>query len=342
MNKTLLNKLFKEEKLDIIFSMSEQTRLWYSGIQASAGFLVIKPKKATLVVDSRYIEYATKNAVNVDVVLASRGVLKGLETTPFKRIGIEEEYLTIAERKTISELYPKAKLIPFSSQSLRAIKDDNEIKLIKHAASISLKAINKLKKKIKPGVTELALAIELENLQRKFGASKGSFDAIVVSGKRGALPHGQPSTKKLQKGELVTIDFGAIYKGYCSDITRTFHVGTVKNEELLTIERVLREAQKLGVAAVKPGVTTNAIDKICRDYITEAGYGEFFVHSTGHGLGIDVHEKPNVTRYKAYNVKLKPGMVITVEPGIYIEDLGGIRVEDDVLVTKDGHEVLSR
>ncbi|GFS14446.1 XAA-PRO dipeptidase [Elysia marginata] len=150
------------------------------------------------------------------------------------------------------------------------------------------------------------------------------------------------SERKLQDGELVTIDFGTIFEGYCSDITRTFHVGNVTDPKLLEIEEVLREAQKRGVEAVRPGITTLEVDKVCRDYITEKGYGKYFVHSTGHGLGIDVHELPNVSAIPRWSRELKPGMIITIEPGIYIAGLGGIRVEDDVLVTENGHEVLSR
>uniref|UniRef100_A0A2C9L540 Peptidase M24 domain-containing protein n=1 Tax=Biomphalaria glabrata TaxID=6526 RepID=A0A2C9L540_BIOGL len=202
-------------------------------------------------------------------------------------------------------------------------------------------ALEKVKPFIKEGISEKELDAKLEYEIRMLGAEKSSFDAIIASGYRGALPHGRASNKIIKNGELITFDFGAIYNGYCSDITRTLHVGEVTDPKLLEIEAVLIEAQRLGKLAVKPGVSTFEVDKVCRDYISEKGYGKYFTHSTGHGLGIEVHEAPGVSFNKSVETILEPGMVITVEPGIYIEGFGGIRIEDDILVTENGHEVLS-
>ena len=343
MNKTQLIKTMNENKLDVIYSTSEQMRLWYTGVISSAGVLFVELEEATLLIDGRYIELAQRSAKNVNVVLLKGTVLKEFaDKQDYKRIGVEKEYMTLAEKATLEKLFPNAEIVPISGAELRIIKDEEEIELMRKAGSIAMKALKELEKDMVPGVTELELDRKLEFLIRKHGGQKGSFDAIVVSGKNGSLPHGKPTDKKLQNGELLTIDFGALYKGYCSDITRTFHIGEITDEKLLDIDKVLREAQILGKKAVKPGVTTGDIDKICRDYITEKGYGEYFVHSTGHGLGIDVHELPNVTQSKGFSRELFEGMVITVEPGIYIPEFGGIRVEDDILVTKDGYEVLSK
>ncbi len=343
MNNKRLLKTFEDNNLDVIYSTSEQMRLWYTGLKASAGFLFVEKEEATLLIDSRYIELAEKTAKNVSVILFKKDELKTFASErEYKRIGVEKEYMTLSEREALDTLFPDAEIVLISGAALRIIKDEEEIALMRKAGNIAMTALKELSKDIVPGVTELELDRKLEFLLRKHGAEKGSFDAIVVSGANGSLPHGKPSSKELKDGELLTIDFGAIWKGYCSDITRTFHVGTVTDEKLLEIEAVLTEAQKRGKEAVKPGVTTVEIDKICRDYITEKGYGEFFVHSTGHGLGIDVHELPNVTSNVKFSTILEAGMVITVEPGIYIPNFGGIRIEDDVLVTSDGYEILSK
>jgi Xaa-Pro aminopeptidase len=241
------------------------------------------------------------------------------------------------------ELKKSMKTINFvfiNGTKLRMVKTNEESKILKEAANISHKALNAVKHLIKPGISEIEIRNNLEFQMLKFGAEKPGFDSIVVSGERSALPHGKPSSKLLKEGELVTIDFGAQYKGYTADITRTFKVGDVTDQKLLEIFEVVKEAQELGIKAVKPGVLASTIDKICRDYIISKGYGEYFVHGTGHGLGVEVHEEPYVTPIS--KDILQVGNVITVEPGIYIPNLGGTRFEDDILVTNDGYEILSR
>ncbi len=173
---------------------------------------------------------------------------------------------------------------------------------------------------------------------RKQGAVSSSFDIIVASGVRSALPHGVASEKTIESGELVTLDFGAYYEGYCSDITRTLAVGNI-SDELKTIYETVRVAQQLGIDGIKPGMTGKEADALTRDYIKEKGYGDYFGHSTGHGLGMEVHEAPGLSM--ASDVPLQPGMVVTVEPGIYIPGVGGTRIEDDILITETGNERLN-
>lgn len=337
-----LHKIFENEGLDAIISFSEQTRLWLTEVKTSFGYLFVEKTNIDLFVDGRYIEMANKNAKNTNVhLIKEHSFNEYIASKKYEKIGIENEYLVNSERELIQKWFPDAELISFSAAKLRIQKEDNEIQNVKKACEIALKSLEEIKPLIKEGISEKELDAELEKRIRMNGGEKGSFDAIIASGERSSLPHGRASDKILKNGELITIDFGAYYKGYASDITRTFHVGNVTNPKLLEIEKILREAQIRGVAAVKPGVTTGAIDKICRDYITEKGYGQYFTHSTGHGLGIDVHELPNVSSNPKYDWVLEEGMIITVEPGIYIEGVGGIRVEDDVLVTKTGHKVLS-
>ena len=342
MDKRELNKIFKNEGIDALVTTKEQTRLWFTQVSMSAGILVIEKKGATLFADGRYFEMASKNAKNVVVKLYNKENLdKFFKEKKYKTIGIESG-TTLSEFDYLKNLVGFKNHVQINGQQLRIVKSDDEIKIMAKAGRIALKSLKELKKNLKIGMTEIEIANMLDSLMRKNGAFKSSFEPIVVSGKRGSLPHGNPSTKKINDGDYITIDFGALYKGYASDVTRTFKIGKAKSPKMDEVYKVVQKAQRAGVEAVKPGVTTNSIDKICRDIITEAGYGEYFVHSTGHGLGIDVHELPNVTSNPSFKTKLRSGMVITVEPGIYIPGLGGVRIEDDVLVTKEGHRVLSK
>lgn len=343
MNKRTLEQIFIEKEVDVLFSSSPYTRLWFSKVNTSDGYMFIEKSQATLIVDGRYIEYAKKEAKNAAVLLNTefKTFIESKQVS-YKRIAIEEDYLTLVGENQIKKFFPNAELVRINGSKLRVIKTQDEAEKVRKAAQIALTALEKVKPFIKEGVSEKEIDARLEFEIRMSGGEKGSFDPIIASGFRGALPHGRASSKLIKNGELITVDFGAIYEGYCSDITRTFRVGEVTDPKLLEIESVLREAQKLGVAAVKPGVATHEIDKICRDYITSKGYGQYFTHSTGHGLGIEVHEAPSVASNVALSTILEPGMIITVEPGIYIEGFGGIRVEDDVLVTETGHDVLSK
>ena len=190
----------------------------------------------------------------------------------------------------------------------------------------------------KPGMKEIEVSNELISFMKGLGASKESFDIIVASGKRGALPHGAASNKVIEDGDFVTIDYGCVYNGYCSDITRSFLVGK-QNKKMEEVYKIVKAAQEAAIKGVKAGIKACEVDKIARDYITSKGYGEYFIHSTGHGLGIEVHDPISVSSKS--DMVLEENMIITVEPGIYIPNVGGIRIEDDVLVTKDGYKVMT-
>lgn len=222
----------------------------------------------------------------------------------------------------------------------RMVKNEKEIARMSRAAEITDQVYQKVLKTARSGMSEKDLAKTILNSFEELGAEGLSFDTIVVSGENGALPHGQPSDKIIKEGELITTDFGCKYQGYCSDFTRTFAVGKEINPKLKEIYQIVQEAQWKGIQAVKTGVNCNEIDQIVRDYIQQKGYGEYFAHSTGHGLGIEVHEAPSISTRD--NTLLQPGMIITIEPGIYIPDLGGVRIEDDVLVTKNGYVLLTQ
>lgn len=223
-------------------------------------------------------------------------------------------------------------------EKLRLIKTESEIKILKEAADIADAAFKHILEFIRPGVTELEVSNELEFFMRKAGAISSSFDIIVASGYRSALPHGVASDKIIETGDFVTLDFGAYYKGYVSDITRTVAVGK-PDDKLKEIYGIVLEAQLRGLAGIKPGMTGKEADALTRNFIAQKGYGENFGHSTGHGIGLEVHEGPALS-IKSDTV-LEPGMVVTVEPGIYIPGLGGVRIEDDTLITKDHNETLN-
>lgn len=345
MDKKDLTTFVNDRKAQAIISMSEQTRVWYSSVQTSDGILVIETEKAYLFVDGRYTEYAQKNAENVEV-LDIRDFSKFLEKKQYQAVLLEKDYLKINDYEKLNQLLMKANekvtKIFINGQELRIKKDAEELKKISKACDISLQAYKKVRSQLKVGVTENEIAALMTYEMKLLGADKESFDPIVAFGPSSAEPHHHPTKRKLKDGDIVKLDFGALYKGYSADITRTFFFGTAKadKKELKKILKIVEEAADLGIKAVKPGAYTDEIDKLVRDYIVAQGYGDKFVHSLGHGLGVDVHELPNLSRVS--RVKLEPGMVITVEPGIYLEGLGGARIENDILVTEKGYRVLSK
>ncbi len=345
MNRSVLDEFFVQFELDAIISKSYQTKLWFSEIMVSEGYIVIEKTKATLFVDGRYFEYAKNHARNVEVVLLEgESFNKFIQARNFGKIAIESDYLEVTHYNRLKNTLPNAIIINIKGQELRMLKDANEVSKIQKAVNISLDAFDKLQSFITEGVSEIELDNKLNYLMKRLGADKESFESIVAFGANSAMPHHHPTNKLLKDGDIVKIDFGCFFKGYASDITRTMiykkSTATVVDPKLSQILTIVEEAARRGREAVRPGISSKELDDICRQYITEMGYGEFFIHSTGHGLGIDVHEIPSVSAKMP--MILEPGMVITIEPGIYIENLGGARIEDDVLVTDSGHLVLSR
>ncbi|WP_390485644.1 M24 family metallopeptidase, partial [Staphylococcus pseudintermedius] len=220
-------------------------------------------------------------------------------------------------------------------ETIRQTKDEGEIKAIQKAAQIVDEAYKYILTLVKPGMTEKEVKAHLESKMLHLGADDTSFDTIVASGIRGAMPHGVASDKVIQSGEMVTLDFGAYYNGYCSDITRTFAVGQ-PSEEMVKIYNIVLKSQEAAIAAIRPGMTGKEMDSIARDIITEAGYGKHFGHSLGHGIGLDIHELPGLSQKS--DVVLEKNHCVTIEPGIYVEGLGGVRIEDDILITENGGE----
>jgi Xaa-Pro aminopeptidase len=339
-----LREKFKENEIDGILVTSNYNRRYISGFTGTAGVALITEKEAKFITDFRYVDQASEQAVNFEIVQHKASLLEEianqLNELGIKKLGFEKAYVSFAQYEEYKNHFTNTELVPVSGmiENLRLIKDGQEIKILKEAAQIADAAFDHIISYIKPGLTELDVSNELEFFMRKQGAASSSFDIIVASGIRSAFPHGVASSKVIKKGELVTLDFGAYYKGYCSDITRTVAVGK-PTSELEKIYQTVLEAQLRGMNGIKPGMTGKEADALTRDYITEQGYGEYFGHSTGHGLGMEVHEGPGLSMKS--DTILQPGMVVTVEPGIYISGVGGTRIEDDTVITENGNETLT-
>lgn len=344
-----MNKLKKvqveleKKDLDGILITSAINREYITGFTGTAGAVLINKDQAIFMTDFRYTEQAAEQAVNFEIIehkeTLEKEIANQLTKLNIKRLAFEETQVTYATydlyKKTFdAELVPTRDLI----ENLRIFKSEKELQIMRKAAEIADKAFEHIQTFIKPGVKEIDVSNELEFFMRKLGATSSSFDTIVASGLRSALPHGVASEKEIKNGELVTLDYGALYKGYCSDITRTVSVGEI-SDELREIYETVLHAQKLGVEKIGPGITGKEADSITRNYIIDKGYGKYFGHSTGHGLGMEVHEAPSLSHRS--NMELKPNMVVTVEPGIYIPDVGGCRIEDDIVITETGNVRLS-
>ncbi|TMW73761.1 M24 family metallopeptidase [Alteribacter natronophilus] len=339
-----LRALFSEKEIDGILIMSPTNRRYVTGFTGSAGAALISDSEAVFITDFRYTEQAAEQAEGYRIVQHTRPIHEEVaaqaEALGIKRLGFEKDHMTYGTFDTYKNVI-NGELIPVAGmvEKLRMIKDENELQTIREAVEIADAAFSHIQSYIRPGVREIDVSNELEFFMRKRGAVSSSFDIIVASGYRSALPHGVASEKKIERGELVTLDFGAYYKGYCSDITRTVAVGEV-SDELKKIYDTVLQAQLKGMEGLKAGITGIQADALTRDYIKEQGYGEYFGHSTGHGLGMEVHEGPGLS-FKSDTV-LEPGMVVTVEPGIYVAGTGGTRIEDDAVVTENGNECLSK
>jgi Xaa-Pro aminopeptidase len=338
-----LRSNFSTLGIDGMLITSPFNRRYISNFTGSAGVVLISEEKAQFLTDFRYIEQASKQCQGFEIIKITGSipeeVAQQAKKLGIQKLGFEEDFLSYSSFK----LYAKeieSELVPFSGiiEKLRLIKTDAEIKILKVAADIADAAFKHILDFLRPGKTELEVSNELEFFMRRAGATSSSFDTIVASGHRSALPHGVASDKVIEAGDIVTMDYGCYYNGYVSDITRTVAVGE-PDAKLKEIYDIVLEAQLLGMAGIKPGMTGREADAITRDYITEKGYGEYFGHSTGHGIGLEIHEGPGLSMKS--DVILEPGMVVTCEPGIYIPGLGGVRIEDDTLITKDHNEALT-
>ena len=312
------------------------------------GVVLVTEDECRYYTDSRYIEAAERQITGcgIQVIGGGKGHMalahEDILRLGITRIGIQEEYLTLLSfnnwRKALGEgvtLVPAGGLIA----DLRAAKDEEELALMRQAQAITDKTFAEILNHVKEGVTEQEIAALITYYHMKFGASKNSFDPIVASGSNGSMPHAVPGGKKIQKGEFVTMDFGSIYGGYCSDMTRTVAVGQ-PTEEMERVYHIVAEAQRRGIAAARAGVIGGEVDKVARDYIAAEGYGDCFGHGLGHSLGLEIHEDPGFRG--GCKTAIPAGAVVSVEPGIYLPGRFGARIEDVVVVQEGGCEVLTR
>jgi len=326
-----------------VFLVSHLPNIRYlCGFTGSAGLLLVETAGSTFFTDSRYTFQAREQVTGARIRIARRGLWRAAGETlrqkrSLRRLAYPPASLTLAQKDALDSATGRGRLRWISDQNavekLRAIKDDGEVAVLGEAARLISDVFRAVLPRIKPGQTELALAAEIEYEIKRRGAAGPSFDTIVASGPRSAWPHAQPSSKRLKKNELVVLDHGAILRGYCSDLTRTVFLG-VAPQKVRRLYRAVLEAQEAAKAVIQPGVKAADVDRAARSVLIRAGLGRYFTHSTGHGLGLEVHEMPRLG--KGEESVLQEGMVVTVEPGVYVEGLGGIRIEDDVVVTARG------
>lgn len=310
---------------------------------------VITDKDFHLVSDFRFKEQIEQEAGWVKLSLRTGNMAdelgRVLKELKVRRVGFEANFTTVGQidalGRVLKDLKATVELVPLENvmANLRKVKDDTEIDLIRKSVGIAEEAFNAIRAEVKPGQTENYLAGLLGFELRSRGASGSSFPVIVAAGANSSLPHYHPGEVLVQKDQPVLIDWGAVLKGYCSDLTRTLLVGRV-SDRMKEIYKVVLEAQQAAIEFLRPGVTGKQADRVARDIIEKAGYGPQFGHGLGHGLGREVHELPTL-RKTGQEEELRPGMVVTVEPGIYLPAEGGVRIEDDVLITHSGREVLS-
>ncbi|MFC5603524.1 M24 family metallopeptidase [Sporosarcina koreensis] len=334
-----LREALKEHGLDALLVTNPYNRRYLTGFTGSAGVAVVSAEDAVFITDFRYTEQAAEQVKGFRIVKHEKTIIEEVanqvEQMKIKTLGFEKDNVSFGTYELYNDkVDAELKAVSGIVEKLRMVKSADEIEVLKQAAKIADDAFAHICTFIKPGVTELEVSNELEMFMRKQGATSSSFDIIVASGERGALPHGVASDKVIQTGEMVTLDFGALYNGYISDITRTVAVGE-PSEKMREIYEVTLAAQELALEKIKPGMTGIEADAIARDYIKSKGYGEAFGHSTGHGIGLEVHEGPGLS-FRSETV-LEPNMAVTVEPGIYLPGIGGVRIEDDILITEDGN-----
>lgn len=350
-----LQKQLRREKVDALLVGQPHNRRYLSGFTAtdhnigeSSGVLLIPARgEGLLLTDFRYRLQAEQEVPHFQVRIYTRGLTNLLKSLLPKydiaRLGFESDYMLHSTHRAMKDAFKKKgiTLVPLSGviEKMRTIKDAEEIALIRESVTLNEQVFQDIFPTITSSQTEIDIALALEQRMRVLGASGASFDTIVAAGENSALPHAVPQNSRIGATGPLTIDMGLVLNGYCSDMTRTFIPGKRVTKKYQEIHRIVRQAQLAGMAAIKAGVRSKEVDKAARDIIADAGYGDYFGHSLGHGVGLAVHEAPRIsTRSKD---TLKSGMIVTVEPGIYIPGWGGIRLENMVLVTEEGCENLN-
>ena len=319
--------------------IESSTGLYYmTGIEMSAGSLIVNPKGARLLVDARYFEKCQQSSP-FPVILSSKSLKEYIKSDT---LGFDKENTTYARFEQLKKLKLKLKPVENPVKNLRLIKSPYEIKILRKAAKLGSEGYDFVCSQLKTGITEMELAQELEIFWKKRGGQGLAFEPIIAFGANSSMPHYTVSTTKLKKGNPVLIDIGVTYNHYHSDMTRVVFFGE-PHPKMLEIYSIVQKAQKEALKLCRPKTLIGELDGAARDLITSQGYGECFTHSLGHGIGLEVHEYPIIRNKAPYkDLKLEPGMVLTIEPGIYLPGFGGVRIEDTVLITKEGHHNLTK
>lgn len=341
----------KELQLDALLLTHPPDLAYLTNFTGDDSVGLITEKDFYLVTDFRYKEQAELEAgwlkTNIRDGKMSDAVAKTIGDAKVQKVGFEANFATFGQVNAVDKAIKDVTngrgvdLVPLEDVmvNIRKIKDDHEIDLIRKSVALAEEAFDAIRDEIKPGQTESYLAGLLIFELRSRGAADASFPPIVAAGTNSSLPHYRPGDTLVQKDQPLLFDWGALYRGYCSDLTRTFIIGRA-SPKLKQIYKVVLEAQLAAIKFLRPGVTTKQADRVARDVIEKAGFGDYFGHGLGHGIGRDIHELPTM-RHNAGEEELRPGMIVTVEPGIYLPGAGGVRIEDDVLITHSGCEVLS-
>ena len=345
-----LRESFDDAECDALLVTNLTNIRYLTGFTGSAGMFAVMDDELVFVTDGRYDQQSHEElagaGVDARVEIGTHGEVQRQAMSTalggIGRLGLEAGNVTWAQQRSFArEWFPREQLVPTAGlvEELRQFKDDGEVARIEAACAMADAALAAVRHRLGEHPTESEVALELEWQMRRLGADGISFDTIVASGPNGAKPHHQPEMRRIEEGDLVVIDFGALLDGYHSDMTRTIVVGEPSPTQAAMWDLVY-EAQAAGVAAVQPGVDAKAVDDACRSVIRDAGWGEAFVHGTGHGVGLDIHEAPRVAA--TADATLAAGQVVTVEPGVYLAEHGGVRIEDTVVVTSSGCRTLTR
>jgi len=345
---TRVNKVaaaLKFQAMDALLVTQPENLFYLSGFTGDAGALLITAGKSYIITDFRFIEQTREQCPHLEIFKIETTLVEALADLVGRlnlpSLYFETDYLSYKFYETLHEKLGEVVLHPLEGivEQFRLVKDQDELAAIQQAMSLLDEGYRHICGFIKPGVSEREVALELEIFMRLRGAEKTSFPFIVASGYRAALPHGEASAKAISLGEVVTLDFGVVVDNYCSDMTRTVALGA-PNDQIKEIYSIVLDAQLAGLGAVKAGVPASAVDKAAREVIASHGYGDYFGHSTGHGVGLAVHEGPTLNARNA--MVLQAGMVVTVEPGIYLPGIGGVRIEDSVVVEQNGYRLLTK
>ncbi len=340
-----VRKSLRQQHLEALVVSGLANIRYLCGYSGSSGLLWVTPQSTVFFTDFRYQEQARREVKASRAVIIKKSLLDDLLSwsglSRAERIGYEAGHLLCSQWEHITQRLRPRRLVSTLGlvEQARLVKDDYELARIARAAAIADRAFAAIVKFIKPGMAERTVANQLDFYLKQFGAEKPSFDSIVASGPNAALPHAQPGERRLRRGDFLVLDFGARYQGYCSDMTRTVCLGKPTDKHLKIYDLVHR-AQAAGLKAVRPGVRGREADAASRSVIEAAGYGKYFGHGLGHGVGLEVHEGPRLG--KTSEDVLRPGHVVTVEPGVYLPGWGGVRIEDLVAITPNGCRVLSR